>query len=350
MNPDTKVLIWGAGAIGGAVGAYLHRVGREVLTVDTDADHVAAIRRDGLRINGPVEQFVARVPVALPGEVAGRWDCVLLAVKAQFTEAACRELLPRLTADGVVVSLQNGFCVDAVASILGAERTLGAFVNFAGDRLEPGHVRFGARGTFAVGELDGRLTPRAEAIVTLLRDFEPEVETATDLRSRLWGKMCFTLFLASQALGEAGTSDCLERLELLPLWCALGGEIVALARAEGTVPKAFDGLEPIAFAPGVGEEYARHAVLGIATFNRRGAKTHSGYWRDIAIRKRKSEVEALITPVLDIGRRLGVACPAISALLTMILEVEAGRRVQSDANLPELLSKVNVTKRGASSP
>src|SRR3982750_1861608 len=64
MN-GSPLLIWGAGAIGGTVGAYWRRAGHEVLFVDRDADHVAAINRDGLKITGPIEEFAVKAPAAL---------------------------------------------------------------------------------------------------------------------------------------------------------------------------------------------------------------------------------------------------------------------------------------------
>ena len=56
------LLIWGTGAIGGTLGAYLARAGDAVTMVDTVVEHVDAIRRDGLRVTGPIDEFMVRVP------------------------------------------------------------------------------------------------------------------------------------------------------------------------------------------------------------------------------------------------------------------------------------------------
>ena len=95
-----RILIWGAGAIGGSVGAWLRRAGHDVTFVDVVAEHVAAIRDIGLRITGPVEEFSVRVPAFTPADVDGVWQRVFLAVKAQDTEAATRALTPHLAQDG----------------------------------------------------------------------------------------------------------------------------------------------------------------------------------------------------------------------------------------------------------
>ena len=103
-----RCLIWGAGAIGGTMGAYLARAGHDVTMVDTVAEHVAAIERNGISITGPIAEFTARVPAFTPGTLKGEWDTIVLATKAHHTEAAARALLPHLSAAGCVISAQNG--------------------------------------------------------------------------------------------------------------------------------------------------------------------------------------------------------------------------------------------------
>ncbi|HKK27821.1 MAG TPA: 2-dehydropantoate 2-reductase N-terminal domain-containing protein, partial [Gemmatimonadota bacterium] len=80
-----RFLIWGAGAIGGTIGAFLSRAGHDVTFVDVDAEHVAAIGRDGLRITGPIEELTARAPAFVPDGVEGEWERVVLATKAHHT-------------------------------------------------------------------------------------------------------------------------------------------------------------------------------------------------------------------------------------------------------------------------
>ena len=109
------ILIWGAGAIGGTLGAYWARAGLPVLMVDVVAEHVAACRTRGLSISGPVETFTQVVPTVTPDELEGRFDIIVLAVKAQATDAALTQLAPHLAADGYVLSAQNGLNEIAIA-------------------------------------------------------------------------------------------------------------------------------------------------------------------------------------------------------------------------------------------
>jgi 2-dehydropantoate 2-reductase len=332
------ILIWGAGAIGGSAGAWLKRAGHDVTFVDIVPEHVAAIRDPsrGLRITGPVEQFSVTAPAFTPEELSGTWHHVFLAVKAQHTEAATRALLPFLAGDGYVLSLQNGLNEDIIAGIVGRHRTIGAFINYGADWMAPGEIMFGNRGAVVLGELDGAITPRLQALHTLLRDFESDAIVTPDIWAYLWGKLGYGAMLFAQALGEAGIADCLARPELLPLWRQLGAEAISVALAEGVQPRGFNGFEVDAFRPGSSEAAARASVAAMVAFNRDSAKTHSGVWRDLWVRRRTTEVDVQIAPIAQHGERHGIDCPATRRLVAMIHAAEQGTLPMSDDNLLRL--------------
>jgi len=335
---DRDILVWGAGAIGGTVGAFLKRAGLDVGFADIAPEHVAAISDParGLEITGPVDAFTVGAPAMLPSGVMGRWKRIFLSVKAHHTEEACLALKDHLASDGYVLSLQNGLCEKIIARIVGPERTMGAFVNFGADWLEPGRIVYANRGAVVLGEIDGKATDRLETLHRAMRLFEPQAITTDRIWSYLWGKLGYGALLFAQAVGQLGIADCLARPELLTLWRRLAGEAVAVALAEGVEPLGFNGYDPDAFRPGASEEAARKSVADMIAFNRPNAKTHSGVWRDLAVRKRRTEIDVQIAPIAEIGRAHGIACPAVTALVDMIHEIEAGKRSMSDDNLLEL--------------
>ena len=332
------ILIWGAGAIGGSAGAWLKRAGHDVTFVDIVPDHVAAIcdPSQGLRITGPVEQFAVTAPAFMPAQLSGTWRHIFLAVKAQHTDAATRALLPFLAGDGTVLSLQNGLNEDIIAGIVGRKRTIGAFINYGADWMAPGEIMFGNRGAVVLGELDGAITPRLQALHALLRDFEPDAIATPDIWAFLWGKLGYGAMLFAQALGEAGIADCLARPELLGLWRQLGEEAIRVALAEGVQPRGFNGFEVDAFRPGASEAAARASVAAMVAFNRGSAKTHSGVWRDLWVRRRRTEVDVQIAPIAEHGARHGIFCPATRRLVAMIHAAEQARLPMSDDNLLRL--------------
>jgi len=332
-----RILIWGAGAIGGTAGAYLKRAGHDITFVDVVAAHVEAIRTTGLMITGPVDQFTIVAPAFTPEEVEGRWDMIFLAVKAQHTETATRALIPHLSQDGFVLSMQNGLCETIIAPIIGRDRTVGAFVNYSTDWIAPGEIMFGSRGAVVLGELHGRMTPRLAGLHAILSAFEPNAITTDNIWGYLWGKLGYGAMLFAQALGAKGIADCLARPEMMPVWRAIGREVNEVTLAEGITPMGFNGYDPNAFMPNAPRELAEKAVADLVEFNRPSAKTHSGIWRDLFVRHRGTEVDVQIKPIADIGAKHGIATPTITKLVALIHEIEDGSRPMHDDNLLELL-------------
>jgi len=322
-------LIWGAGAIGGTLGGYLARAGEDVTLVDVDVEHVDAIARRGLRLTGPIDQFMVHLPAFTPQAVAGTWDAVILATKAHHTDAAVRALAPHLTAGSYVVSAQNGLNEIAIAEVVGPARTVGAFVNFGADYLEPGVIHYAGRGAVVVGEIDGRLTDRVHFIRDAWRQFDPRAMVTPNIWGYLWGKEAYGAMLFATALTNESIADALAMPDYRALYIALAREILGVAAARGVRPEAFDGFDPAAYLATAPAGAAERSLDALVAHNRRSAKTHSGIWRDLAVRKRPTEVDAQLGIIVSLGAEAGVPAPLTARLVALIHEIERGQRPQS---------------------
>jgi len=331
-----RCLVWGAGAIGGTIGAYLARAGHDITMVDVVVEHVEAINRSGLRITGPIDDFSARVPARTPQTLTGSWDTIVLATKAHHTEAAVRTLAPHLTVSGCVVSAQNGLNELAIADEVGAERTMGAFVNFGADYLEPGVIHYGGKGAVVIGEIDGRITPRATALRDGWSDFDPRAIVTPNIWGYLWGKEAYGAMLFATALTNESIADALAMPEYRPLYMALAREILSVAAARHIRPESFDGFEPSAYLTSAPSGAAERSLEALVAHNRRSAKSHSGIWRDLAVRKRPTEVDAQLGIVVTLGAEAGVATPLTARLVELVHEIERGVRPQSRETLDVL--------------
>jgi 2-dehydropantoate 2-reductase len=300
--------------------------------------HVAAINDRGLTINGPIAEFTVEAPAVTPDGVHGGWDTIILATKAHHTEGATRALAPHLTSDGCVISAQNGLNELAIADVVGAERTVGSFVNFGADYLEPGVIHYGGRGAVVVGEIDGRVTPRVEAIRDAWLAFDDRAIVTPNIWGYLWGKEAYGAMLFATALTNESIADALAMPEFRDLYIALARESLAVAAARGVTPEAFDGFDPRAYLPGAPLGAAEASLDALVAHNRKSAKTHSGIWRDLAVRKRPTEVDAQLGIVVRLGREANVATPLTARVVELIHDIEAGRREQSLETLARLAS------------
>lgn len=326
------ILIWGAGAIGGTLGAYWARAGVPVLMTDIVDAHVHACRSAGLSISGPVEQFSVVVPsvtLAELGSLGQRYSRIVLAVKALATEQALDMLAPFLADDGYVLSAQNGLNEIVIAERVGAERTMGCFVNFGADWHGPGDILYGNRGAVVVGEIDGSVRERTRAMHALLSIFEPDAVLTDNIWGYLWGKLSYGAMLIATALTPDSMSANFADPRRRIVFERLGCEVMAVAHARGVDPVGFGEFSPHEFLPG-GAPAGRERVLDwLADYTSHTAKTHSGIWRDLAIRKRKTEVETQIGIISALGDEVGVPTPALTLLRSLICDIEQGRRVQS---------------------
>ena len=323
-NPS--ILIWGAGAIGGTLGAYWARAGLPVTMVDIDASHADACHRTGLSITGPVERFRQQIPTYTPQTIHGTFDIIVLAVKAQATTAALLMLVPHLAEQAYVLSAQNGLNEIAIADALGTERCMGCFVNFGADWQAPGEILFGNRGAVVVGEIDGSIRPRTRAMHDMLRLFEPDAVLTDNIWGYLWGKLAYGAMLFATALTADSMTHNFKDSRRFVVFDRLAREVMAVARARNVKPIGFNGFDPDCFMPGGSNSEARNTIASLAEFNSKTAKTHSGIYRDLAVRKRQTEVDPQIGIISLLGDQAGVATPALKHLVALIHDLEEGRK------------------------
>ena len=333
---DSTILICGAGAIGGTVAAFFKRAGYDVVAVDAAEEHVAAIRSHGLRIEGPVSSFTVACDAVTPDRLRGEFDLVLLAVKAQHTRNAVKTLAPHLAPDGVIVSVQNGLNETVIAEIVGRDRTMGCFINFGADYLAPGKVEYGGRGAFVLGEIDGRMTDRLNQVHEIVLSFEPDAVVTDNIFGYLWSKMAFFALLISQTLSDVPTEEFLDDPKFRPLLHRIVGEVAKVANAEGIELMSYQGFDASSFL--TADAATMNATIDAYADARRGsAKLHSGIWRDLAVRKRPTEVGSQSAPIMDAARGHGIDTPVFERAIEMIGAVEAGQLELSGALAEELL-------------
>ncbi len=253
-----KICVFGAGAIGGHLAARLARGGAETSVVARGA-HLAAIQANGLRIDAPDETFTARVTATDDPATLGVQDAVLITVKAPALPSVAATIAPLLGADTTVVFVMNGIpwwyfdqhggslegtrldSLDpggAVRAAIGPARTLGGVVYSACTVTAPGVIHAESpRNRLVVGELDGTISARAEAIAAPLTAGGFGMEVSPTIRTAVWAKLLLnmasgpfaivTTFPGSQTMKEPAVERAVR---------AIHAEGLAVARALGCDP------------------------------------------------------------------------------------------------------------------
>src|ERR1700693_5167493 len=209
------IAVFGAGAIGSLVAARLHESGVAVGLIGREAQ-VTAIQAKGLGVKGGDESRVVQLPATTT--LAGAADIVLVTVKSQDVQDACRTIAA-MHSDATVVTMQNGVRSDQeAADILGRDRVVGCVLNISATYLEPGGVEQNTAGRFQVGAPFPESKARVDAVLALL-SLAIKTEYVPDIARSRWTKLMANLNNAIMAItgwpiGKALRHPGLTRLSI----------------------------------------------------------------------------------------------------------------------------------------
>lgn len=324
------ITVVGAGGIGGCAAAELRRAGADVMLVDRNAEHVATIRENGLRVAGVRGEYhVDFGSVLIPDEWTGPADLVLLAVKSQDTDAAVQSLQPHLHDDSTVVSLQNGWNARRIAGAIGAERTVAAMVHVVGNCEAPGRITRHTDGVVYIGEPDGTASPRTDQLAALLRPAFP-TESVGNIWGYIWSKQVYGATMPVNALVDLPARIVYAHDWVRGILLAVVAEAFEAATAEGIRLEPYERFDPADFARG-------DCAAKLANLPSGSAKGNSGVWHDIKVRRRRTEVDFLSGELVRIGRRHGLPMTVNARVVDLIGELETGARGMSWDNLHALV-------------
>ena len=342
--PYGPITIIGAGAIGGTVGAFLSEAGYDVTLVDIVREHVEVMNAEGLRISGIRGDRRFAVKAVHADDLEGPLGATFLCVKGHFTGPAIKQYGPRLAEDGFVLSLQNGLNEPIIAAEVGAERTVGCFIHFGADYLEPGHILLGNDQTIFPGELTGEVTPRIESIRGALTHVMP-AEVTTNIWGYLWGKLVYGAMAFVVSAIDAPVPEVLDNDLGRELASRAAQEAYLVGSAQTAKLERIGDFDPEAFAPGDDVDARAHAALRAMADAQRGAiKQHMGIWRDLAVKRRKTEIDMQSAVLVEYGERAGIPTPVNAATVAVIHAIESGERGMGWDNLDEIARLAGVPK------
>ena len=323
------ICIIGAGAMGALYGGLLAHHGEDVVLLDPWREHIDAINVDGLHLDGITGDIRIAVRAVTVPEDVGKADLAIIQVNTYDTDEAARAAAVVLKESGFVVSLQNGVGnLERLCSVLGTERVIGGLSYHSAEHQGPGHVTHTHAGPTWIGELDGRRTPRLEALGRLLGSVSFDPVLVNDIQGFIWGKfihntainaLCAVTGLRVGEIPRSAAADALQT--------KLIEEALAVVDAKDIeVPDA----DPMA------------AIKDFCTkkFNKPSMLQHMEQGK-------LTEVDALNGTVVREGRELGIPTPYNEALTMIVKAMEA--RVQRDRQGPVDYDKLEAEALAAAS-
>ena len=313
-----KFCIFGAGAIGGLVGAHLARIGEDV-TLIARGPHLAAMREHGLKVSGHSGDFTVKPRATDNPAEAGPQDYVIVALKAHSVAPIAEQMKPLLGPKTAVVMAVNGvpwwyfYGLDGplkdrrIPMIdpgdqqwrhIGPERVIGCVVYPAAEVTAPGEIRHVENDRFSLGEPDNARSERVLALSKILASAGFKAPVKTDIRTeiwvKLWGNVAFNPI--SALTGGTLKSICTDRMTRATARAVMA-EAEAIANKLGiTMPLAVD--KRIDGAAAVGEH--KTSML---------QDLESG---------RPLELESIAGAVVELGSKLGIPLPSTQAVYACV--------------------------------
>jgi 2-dehydropantoate 2-reductase len=303
-SPAVRVLVIGAGAVGGYFAALLLRAGRDV-TLVARGEHARSIRAAGLRVIGREGEFSVSPPVVERLDEARDFDLAIVAVKAFALPEVAAALPEALAANGSAMSLCNGLdAEDILAGTLSRARVAGATALIGAERIAPGVVRHDARGIVVVGEAWPPGHGQAARVADFLEASGVPVRRDEDLAKAKWWKMAWNCAFNPLTAAEGCTvGRVMADAELRGVARGAAAEVAAVARASGVElgPDITDRL--------LSQNADLHEI-------------RTSMLQDVEAR-RPTENEDLSGAIVRRGRALGVPVPVNAALYRRVLAREA---------------------------
>ena len=344
-----RIAVLGSGAIGSVVGGMLTNAGIDVTLVDQWPAHVDAMKTHGLRLSGTCGEHAIAVRALHLHElqsVGEPFDAIFLAVKSYDTEWAAQLAAGYLRQpDGVVVDFQNGVNDERVAGVVGRARTLGCVIVISAGMYEPGHaIRTDTTSVgFKIGELDGRDTPRAQALAKILSSVAP-THVTTNLWGERWSKLAVNC-MGNALAGLSGLGSAEIRLEPGPRRIAiqLGAESVRVGRALGHEIEPLIGIAAQRIVDAAEGRGLAEVEADLAAEAKRRTGGRPSLLQDV-MKRRRTEIDFLNGYVVAQGRTVGVPTPFNEAIVAAVHAHGVGRLVPDPEHLEPLLKLLPTTR------
>jgi len=228
------IAMLGAGALGCYIGGRLAEHGAPVLLIGRDATRLAAIARDGLRIEDERGDRLVRVRAARAAEISEPVELIIVLTKAIDTEAAIASMRHLVGPETWAVTLQNGIGNgEAIAAVVPAARVAVGMTDVPAGLLSPAHVRSPGRGTIRLWSMDGADSAALRAIESLLAGAGLDCAATPEIATNIWEKVAFNGALNALGAITRRPNGELDNPDGRALAHAVVDEAVAAATAIG---------------------------------------------------------------------------------------------------------------------
>ena len=335
MGFSPRIVVVGAGAIGGITAALLKKGGYDVTLVCKHQQIADLAHGRGLRVTGVQGNMTVTVhAVAAIEELRGAFDIALIATKAYDMPACAKALLPYLKEDSFVLGLQNGICTDVLAMVVGARRTVGCVIGWGATMHAPAELEMTSTGEFIIGRVEGdsgALLPVRDALNCVVA-----TEISGDIYAELYSKLIVNSCITSLgAICGLRLGEMLKMKQARRIFIAIIQEAMAVAHAMGIKVPPFGGrldYDKLLRGNRLPDRFRRHLMIYLVGVKYRNLKSSSLQSLE---RGRPTEIDYFNGYIAQKGTAVDVPCPVNARLTVMVKEIEGSKRSIKVENLSD---------------
>ena len=302
-----KIMVFGTGAMGSIYAGLFADQGHEVWAVDLWQEHVDAINKTGLRVEGASgDRTLQTIQATTNAQDAGKCDLFIIATKASGVSAAARAIAPLMSKGALVLTIQNGLGAgERIAKFMPHENVLlGVAQGFGAVMKSAGHTYHSSMSLIRLGELQGGITKRLRDLSQVWQNAGFEAQAFKDINQLVWEKyLCNATFSAACTVFDCTIGELMANSVLWKIALGCTEEVYLLGQAKG-VSFGFD--DPFDYVTQFGQKMpdARPSML---------LDHHA---------KRKSEIDAINGMAAQLGEELGIKTPYNETLSAVVREKE----------------------------
>jgi 2-dehydropantoate 2-reductase len=329
-----KVALMGVGSLGTIIGALISKKEENMVLIDSNTENVDVLNRKGATVTGNMKLQNVPVKAITPDQMDGIYDIVFYSVKQTHNNVALNQLLPHLGSDSVVCTLQNGVPENAVAEIVGPERTTGGAVGWGATWIGPGISMLTSepdKMTYDIGELDGTISPRILEIKKIL-NLSGKAKVVNNLAGIRWTKLLINAtFSGMSAVLGCYYGDIMDDEKALSCVAHIANETINVINAMDIIMEPIQGhdLRILAFNN-------KQEMMEKMPIYKHVWKPHrmlkASMLQDLE-KGKKCEIEAINGVISTWGKRVNVPTPINDKVVEIIRGIETEQYIYDFANL-----------------
>lgn len=334
-----RTAIYGAGAMGTILGAYIAKSGKQIDLISRNESHIQGLKEHGAQITGTIH-FTQKVDAYLPSEMTGKYDIIFLMTKQQDNHAVVEALVPYLQEDGIICTMQNGLPELSVSEVIGPQRTYGCAMSWGATLLGGGISELTSIPdpdtlSFSIGRMEGQEDAYLHEIASLLSTMG-KVTIESNFIGARWAKLLVnSAFSGISTITGATFGEIAKNPVSRKMGQAIIKECIDVARKASIKIEPIQGknIEKLFDYHTKFKKWIGYLIIPIAMKKHRLIK--SSMLGDLA-KGKPTEIEAINGVICQYGLKVGVATPVNDQIVRIVHEIENGQYPVSWDNLKKI--------------